>query len=192
MQNWQILVVVMLALAFVLVIVITLATNMKRRRRVTSRVTAGPESIDVLAMTPKPPPAKGPQLTYFNAPVRLAVLVIAPAGRGAGLPSKDDLPDIVEQLLPGLMNVLAAHQPVYRTWPQQLSSGGFAHSFARLVPLPGDRGKGTPWCSVAGRFQADGRTYLAGMVLCSEKANAHGHQEIDKPGGWLDMLRIAS
>lgn len=191
-MSLPILVVVLLGLALVLVVVITVASNMKRRRRVTTRVATGPESIDVLAMSPKPPPAQGPQLTYFNAPVRLAVLVIAPAGRGAGLPRKEELPDIVEQLLPGLMKVLAAHQPVYRTWPQQLSSGGFAHSFARLVPLPGDRGKGTPWSSVAGRFQADGRTYLAGMVLCSEKANSHGHLEIDKPGGWLDVLRIGS
>ena len=58
------------------------------------------------------------------------------------------------------------------------------------VKLPGDRGKGTPWCSVAGKFEADGEQYMAGMALCAAKPNSLSQYVIDLPGEWLELLRV--
>jgi hypothetical protein len=56
--------------------------------------------------------------------------------------------------------------------------------------LPGDHGKGTPWSVIAGRFEVAGQNILAGLVLCAEAPNSLGQFVIDRPGQWLDLLRV--
>jgi hypothetical protein len=120
----------------------------------------------------------------------LAVVVVAPGGRGGELPSSDLLPGLMERLLPGMTQVIAAHHPKICRWPQQLSSQGFAQKFFNQVTLPGTRGKGTPWCSIAGKLTVGERTFLVGLVLCAGAANALGQVTVQHEGQWLDILRI--
>ncbi len=122
-------------------------------------------SIDVSQLGEAGPPATGPRLELYHVPMRLAAMVIAPTGRGGQSPDDDHLPAIVDQLVPGCGAVLGAHRPVIRDWPAQLSTQGFANTFFALTRLPGDKGKSTPWCAMAGRFEADGQKFLAGLVL---------------------------
>jgi hypothetical protein len=58
------------------------------------------------------------------------------------------------------------------------------------VALPGDRGKGTPWCSIAGRLQVGDRLFLIGLVCCAHQPNALSQFVVQHEGQWLDILRI--
>ena len=177
-----------IAVVGAIVIVWILRALRKARRR--SSQQAQDLAIDISALGADGPPASGPSLTYYNTPVRVVVAVIAPAGRESKLPSEVLLPATFDHLLPGLAQVFMSHNPTIVCWPPQLSGQGFVRAFFHNAALPGDRGKGTPWLSIAGRFEAGGQRYLAGIVCCSETANNFGETEVERPGGWIDVLRV--
>jgi hypothetical protein len=149
-------------------------------------------SIDVAALDAVGPSEDGPRLEFYGTPVRLAVLVLAPAGRTGVLPDDEKLREACDHLIPGLAAVLDAHHPIFRRWPEQLSSQGFAQSFFSNLRLPGDRGKGTPWCSAAGKFEFGGQQLLAGLVCCAEKPTGLSQVVVQHEGQWLDVLRVRS
>jgi len=145
--------------------------------------------VDVKELGAHGPP-EGVQLEYYGTPVRVALLVLAPAGRHHELPSKAALPAVVEQLIPGFVDILSQHQPAYRSWSAQISSSGFAHSFFNHVPLPGDRGRNTPWCSLAGKFNAMGQQFLVGIILVAKTVNGFSQRVVEHEGQWHDILRV--
>jgi hypothetical protein len=147
-------------------------------------------AINVSSLPTEGPPPEGLQLECYGIQVRLAVLVLAPVGRAGTIPEPDKLINVVDQLIPGLVDIVSVHQPVVRFWPQQLSSQGFANSFFHKVSLPGDRGKGTPWCSIAGKFSAADQQYLAGVVCCAPESNGLSAIPVQHDGQWNDILRI--
>lgn len=163
------------------------ALRRSARRRAAGEVDL---TIDVATLPQGAPPADGSRLTFYHTPVRLSAVVIAPAGREGTLPSERMLPATIDHLLPGLGALLESHHARIFRWPPQLSAHGFVHAFWRHATLPGDRGKGTAWLSLAGPFEASDRRYLAGLVFCSNEANNFGQLEVDRPGGWIDVLRI--
>ncbi len=173
--------------------VIVLVVFMVLANRGAGRASAADDdlSINLLALSDTALPTAGASLEFYGTPVRLMVLVIAPAGRGQS-PDRSELPKMAEHLLPGLMSLLKTHQPIFRLWPPQLSTTGFGHVFFNNLRLPGERGKGTPWCGVVGRFSIDGRPYLAGFICAAERANGLGEVTLEHEGGWLDVLRIRS
>jgi hypothetical protein len=136
------------------------------------------------------PPAVGPRLEFYGTPVRLAVLVLAPAGRRAENADPPPLAQLYEHVVPGLAEVVAAHRPLIRLWPGQLSTRGFTTSFFHHVRLPGDRGKGTPWCSAAGRFEAGPQQYLAGVLCVADQANSLSQVTVEHAGDWPGVLRV--
>ena len=123
------------------------------RRPKTTAQQAPETAIDVKGIANQGPPPAGPALYFYNVPVRLAALVMAPAGRGRELPPINQMDALADALLPGLAQVIAAHKPVVRRWPAQISSRGFAIAFFNQAKLPGEGGKGTPWCAAAGAFK---------------------------------------
>lgn len=159
------------------------------RRPASRRAPEQDLSVDVPSLGAHGPATTGPRLEFYGTPVRVAVLVIAPAGRGEP-PSQEQLPEIAEYLLPGLMAVLRRDQPLFRLWPPQLSSRGFSHAFFNNMRLPGRRGKGTPWCSVVGKFAVADRGYLAGFVCVAGAANGLSEVVVEHEGQWLDVLRV--
>jgi len=137
-----------------------------------------------------PPP--GPlKLEFMSIPVRLAAVVLAPAGRGSDLPPDEILPMVLSRTVPGLDRVLKLHKPLIRPWPRQLSESGFTQAFFAKVKLPGDFGAGTPWCSVAGKFKYRGVALMVGMVLRAEEDNDYGQSRVENPAAWRDRLRIS-
>jgi hypothetical protein len=162
------------------------------RRRRAGAVDEEPQlaSIDVGALAPIGPPADSPRLTVYGTPVRLTILAIAPVGRDSQLPDALDIPALMDQLVPGMKRIVETHHPEIVCWPSQLSSHGFVRSFFQLVRLPGDKGRETPWCSVAGKFRASGRHYLAGLVMCGQCDNGLNQVEVRHDGLWNDILRI--
>lgn len=148
------------------------------------------ETIDISELADLGPPDAMVSLDYYHVPVRLALLVLAPVGRDGSLPASEQLPELIDQLVPGLMKILPAHQPLFRRWPPQLSSEGFTKAFFSHVSIPGDRGKGTPWCSIAGKFETEDAQYLAGIVCRASTRNSLSQIFVDHPGKWLDVLRV--
>jgi hypothetical protein len=173
--------------AFVLLVVLLRIL----RRRPASKAGAPQDlSIDIKSLDASGPPAKSPRLEFYGTPVRLVVFVLAPVGRGGNMPSAERLREVVDYLVPGLSKVLAVHQPIYRQWPPQLSSQGFARALFANVRLPGDDGKGTPWCSVAGKFSIGEEHLLAGLVCCAAGPNGLSQVTVEHEGQWLDVLRV--
>lgn len=132
-----------------------------------------------------------PRLECYNVPVRLAVLVFAPVGRGGVLPLDDEgLLALADQVAPHLADVARAHRPYLVRWPAQLSPRGFANAFFAKAPLPGARGRGTPWCSVAGKFEAGRHVYMAGLAMVSAESNSLSQFTVERPSDWFGILRI--
>ena len=122
--------------------------------------------------------------------MRLALLVLAPVGREGKIPESAQLPLVVDAIVPNLMQVLNDHQPKFDRWPPQLSSQGFSQVFFNNSPLPGDGGKNTRWCALAGRFDTSSGPFLAGLVCVAPNPNAIGQVSISQPGQWLDIVRV--
>ena len=152
--------------------------------------TGGPSlEISVEELGDLAPPQQGPQLMVMNTPVWLAGVVLAPAGRGRALPSEQTAPAIADFAVPGLKEVMLQHRSRIFIWPAQVSSTGFTQVFARQVRLPGDAGRGGPWCSVAGSFQMHGVGYVMGLICRTTRADNQGQLVIPQGGSWLDIVR---
>ncbi len=161
----------------------------KRRRRVVE-VAAPPLQVNVAALPAEGPPERGPSLRLYNVPVRCAMLVLAPVGRGAVQPAAEKIGEVIDQVVPGLASVAEAHRTSIKVWPAQLSSQGFLHQFSVNVGLPGDAGKGTPWSSVCGRFEAQSVPFLVGLLFCAARPNGLGQFLVERETQWPDMLRV--
>jgi len=178
-----------LALMLLLAVAYMVWEAMHRRRRRLPRARTN-LAIDVAALEPSGPPEAGPQLEYYNLPMRLAVIVLAPAGRKGQLPPLEEIHDVLDAIVPGLADVATAHGSVLYYWPAQLSSRGFAHAFFRHATLPGDAGKGTPWCSAAGGFRHQEKPVVAGLIMSADRPNRFGQLVVESDTKWLDVLRV--
>lgn len=181
---------VLMAVVSVIMAAIVLRSRMRRRRAARREAEQANLSIDIAALPDDGPPPTWPQLEFYGVPVRLVVLVLAPAGRLAEIPPKEELRETVEAIIPGLAKILDRHRPIFRRWPEQLSAQGFAQSFFNNMRLPGQAGKKTPWCSVAGRFDSGDQQLLAGIVCCASSPNALSTVVVEHEGQWRDVLRI--
>jgi hypothetical protein len=173
----------------ILLIVILRLLRRRKRPRLPPPIDL---TIDVADLGDEGPPRTGPQLELYHVPVRLSAVIMAPTGRGNELDPDADMADVADQIVPGLGDFIHLHQPIVRHWPAQLSTRGFANTLATNVRLPGGHGKGSPWSTVAGRFEADGKQFVAGLVVCADDSNNLGQLVVERPGGWLDMLRVRS
>ena len=144
-------------------------------------------SIDVAALTTAAPNEHS-GLAFYGAPVRIAVLVVAPTGRGR-LPDAEGIGPLLEHWLPDIQRIASADQPIFQRWPEQLSVQGFQHAFFHHCSLPGSRGKGTVWCSAAGPFLCDDRRYLVGVICRTAQPNSLSEVAVTRDSQWLEILR---
>jgi hypothetical protein len=179
-----------LAFALAMLVIVIIALNIWRGRQV-NRGSQQPDlTIDLVQLGVAAPPAGLSRLEVYGTPVRLRVVVIAPAGRHQSSVHHEDIPILLNQFMPGLLEIFQSHQPLCRCWPAQLSSQGFAQSFLNHVSLPGNRGKGTPWTSIVGKFHVGEQIFLIGIVCCSETSNSLSQFIVEHEGQWFDTLRI--
>ena len=108
--------------AAVAVAVLYVVRKAMRRRKPKIELPDLEQSIDVPALGEAGPPRGGPALEFTHVPVRLAAVVLAPAGVARELPSESRLNDLFEAVSPGLASVVAAHRPLVRRWPQVRST----------------------------------------------------------------------
>ena len=176
--------VIALAIVIGFVLIIRWVVNSKKEPASPPQLTP----VDYTALSSAPPATNRIRLEVYNVPVRLSAIVVASAGRDSQLPS--DIPKLLDQLCPGLGTVCNKDKPSVVCWPPQLSTQGFARSFFMKAPLPGEQGKGTPWCSVAGRLEERDVSVLVGLVLHAASPNSLGQIVIERATQWLDVLRV--
>lgn len=132
-----------------------------------------------------------PRLSIQGVPVRLAVVVLASAGRAQQIPPSERWAELFQSVVPGLADVVNTHAPQIITWPPQLSAVGFNQVFFRNLLLPGDRGRGTPWCALAGPARAsDGRVFLIGLVMQAGEAVYLSCQTVQHETEWRKFLEV--
>ncbi|MBI2808563.1 MAG: hypothetical protein HYX68_26545 [Planctomycetes bacterium] len=128
------------------------------------------------------------QLRIEGVPVRVRLVVIAPAGTASDL-DEDELGKILEQLLPGLGDVLKHDKPRVRVWPTQVSYQGFATHFHRNTVTGAAEGEQTRWAMIAGRIKVGKKQYMLGLALQSIKPNTVGRRTVDSHE-WASVLRV--
>ncbi len=184
--SWLVIAAVALVAIVVLFVLVKLLSGRKRQ----APLQVPDLAIDVLALGNQGPPEGAVVLEHYNVPVRLAAVVLAPAGRVRELPPLNQLHDYFEAVLPGLSQVIATHRPLVRRWPAQLSTKGFAHTFFGHARLPGQGGKGTPWCSAAGIAKIEGQPFMAGLVMRTATTSSRGQEIIEGEEHWMRILRV--
>lgn len=189
-DRWMLTAVVAGVCGLALALAISVLLKRLRRRPTASVQDSVLQEIRVTDLRVAGPGNQFPRLEVYGTPVRLAVLVLAPVGRQSVLPPAELLPMVWESLVPGLNELVVRDAPLLRFWPVQLSSQGFAQVFFHHLALPGDHGRGTPWCALAGKVDWGGKQYLVGMAACGDSPNGLNMLTLQHQGQWLDAIRI--
>ncbi|HEY8505786.1 MAG TPA: hypothetical protein VIL46_14470 [Gemmataceae bacterium] len=147
---------------------VVLRRLLRRRRPVRRDPEAGLR--EDLAEYPPPPPATGEaRLTFNGRPVRVRLVVVAPSGNLGPRLTPEDVPELLEQVLPGVGAVLRADRPRLRVWPPELSARGFAPRFYRLVRTPEEESEESRWVLSAGPVKAGRRIVLLGLAMLADR-----------------------
>ena len=179
----------LIGLLVVLFVVRQFAAFSRRPRR--KQQQPSPLDFDVQVI---PAPAANDadlRLRVYHIPVKLGFLAIAPLGREVAIPMPAHIPDLLDQALPGLGNVVRHGNSEVRIWPFQLSESGFTHNFGRHVKLPKDGVEASRWCLIAGRITAANRPYMLGLAACAVEPNNLNVVAVESDHHWLDVLRIS-
>ena len=181
---------VWIGLGVLLICVISLAvlrSTHRRKQRDEAQQANLTIAIDQLPILPVI--AEPYRIEIYGSPVRVRALVLAPVGRGQSLPPKEQLGNILNHFIPNFTRILEQHQPIYRQWPEQMSSAGFLQTFFNKLAIP-NKGQGTVWCSIAGKIEVVGSNYLIGLVCNTNSPNSLSQITVLHAGQWLDILRV--
>lgn len=176
-----------IAVLVLLVLIVLWRIVAPRKKQATTRKTI--QQIDLSQLGEHGPSAEQARLECYHVPVRLALVVMAPLGRDSKLNVDAGLAHVLDQIVHGLGEVVETHKPLFRLWGPQLSANGFTTAFFSGAKLPGQKGKGTAWCALAGRCEVNGRNLMVGLVLRAEKPNNLGQVLLDQEYAWPDVLR---
>jgi hypothetical protein len=155
----------------------------------------------------KPEPAKGPkleedlttypelktssgdrQLRVEGVPVRLRLVVVAPAGTASEV-DVEKLPAVFEEIVLGLGEIYKHDKPRVRVWPTQVSYQGFGTHFHRNMLTGQKEGEQTRWVMVAGRVKVGKQQMMLGLAMQTIKPNTIGRRTIDAHE-WATVLRV--
>ena len=128
-------------------------------------------------------------LKVHNLPVRLGVVVLAPLGR-IDVPDDEELPSILDGLVPGLGKYITRDKPIIRTWPNQVSVGGFANNLALHMQVGGQDLTETPWCLVAGKTKRPDGLLLVTLALAAETVNRLGVVRLEDESQWMQAIQV--
>ena len=129
-------------------------------------------------------------LKVHNLPARLGVVVLAPLGR-LDLPDDEEIPNILDGLVPGLGKFVADDTPIVRSWPNQVSVGGFANNLALHMQVGGKDLTETPWCLVAGKTKRPDGLLLVTLALAAEASNRLGVVRLDDESQWMQAIQVS-
>lgn len=149
------------------------------------------EYAEDLSACPLPPRGPGERrLTIYNLPVRLRLVVVAPAGTDADVDATA-VERLLDRVVPGLGDVARNDRPRIRVWPPQLSHTGFSAAFHRRTHKSEAEDDPSRWVLVAGRVNLGRQAVLLGLGLWANELNTLGRKSLE-PHQWLDVLRVKS
>ncbi|MCI0463374.1 MAG: hypothetical protein L0Z62_41080 [Gemmataceae bacterium] len=143
---------------------------------------------DLESIGPAPPHSGDRKLTIEGVPVRLRLVVLAPAGDVMQVRA-ERAGEVLNRVVQGLADIVERDQPLVRVWPRQLSYEGFATSFHRNTPVPEGEKNPSRWILLAGRADLGGRQVLIGLALQAVKPTTIGRKTL-KPHQWDTLLRL--
>lgn len=152
----------------------------------------GQQSLEEdLAQYPPPPARTGDRrLLVEGVPVRIRLVVAAPAGGQADdRLDLEELETVLDQILPGLGAIYKEDKPRVKRWPRQVSYQGFAHHFHRCMLIPEEEGELSPWVLVAGRVKLKKFQMMLGLALLALKPTTVGQRTVDAHE-WASVLRV--
>jgi hypothetical protein len=128
------------------------------------------------------------RLLVEGIPVRLRLVVIAPAGTDADV-DEDEVEKLLDRLLPGLGAFCKQDKARVRMWPMQISAEGFVHQFNKNTVIPEGEKEESPWVCLAGRVKAGKYRVMLGLALQGMKPNTIGRRTLEADE-WATALRI--
>ncbi|HWY85490.1 MAG TPA: hypothetical protein VNX28_02135 [Gemmataceae bacterium] len=151
--------------------------------------TNQPHLEEALSEYPPLKPSTGDrQLRAEGVPVRMRLVVVAPAGKD-GEVSADDVEAMLERVLPGLGEIFRGDKPRIKVWPRQLSYEGFTKHFQRnMLTLEGE-GEMSPWILLGGRAKLGTQQIMLGLALQAAKPTTVGRRTLEAHE-WPTVLRV--
>jgi hypothetical protein len=148
-----------------------------------------PNLDEELGTYPALPPSTGDrQLRAEGVPVRLRLVVIAPAGNDAEV-NADQVQAMLERVLPGLGDFCRSDKARIKIWPRQLSYEGFAKHFQRNMITPEAEGEPSRWILLGGRAKLGKQQIMLGLGLQAVKPTTVGRRTVDAHE-WPTVLRV--
>jgi len=145
---------------------------------------------DLSAYPPAPARTGDRRLLVEGTPVRLRLVVVAPAGaQSEERLDVENLDRLLERVLPGLGDIFKEDKPRVKLWPRQQSYKGFATHFHRNMLTPEEEGELSPWVLVAGRVKVKEFQFMLGLALVAMKPTTIGQRTIDAHE-WPTVLRV--
>jgi hypothetical protein len=128
------------------------------------------------------------RLMYEGVPVRLRLLVLAPAGKEVGI-NPATVFQLLDRVVPGLGAIAAHDQAKVRIWPPHLSYEGFAQTFHRSTPRPEGENNVSQWIPLAGRAKIGNQQVLIGLAVWTDSATTLARRTLE-PHEWPLVFRI--
>lgn len=129
-------------------------------------------------------------LKVHNLPARLGVVAFAPLGR-IEPPDDDEIPAVLDELVPGLGAFFDRDRPIIRHWPNQVSVGGFANNLALHLQVPGKDLTETPWCLVAGKTRRPTGLLLVALAFAAPRPNRLGVLRLEDESQWMQAVQVS-
>jgi hypothetical protein len=128
------------------------------------------------------------RLYVEGVPVRLRLVVVAPAGKQSEI-DEGQVEATLEKVLTGLGQICKYDKPRVRIWPMQLSYEGFTKHFHRNTLVPDDDSGQSPWVVVAGRAKLGKNQVMVGFALQALKPTTVGRLTLEAHE-WESKLRV--
>jgi hypothetical protein len=137
------------------------------------------------------PPVNGsPSLCVYHIPAWVKLIILAPMGKSVRF-APQELPFLLDRVVPGLGTVLLEDLPKVVLWPAPLSAMGFANAFHRCTPTGRTPEEATGWVMLAGKAQGGGQGVFLGLALWTSEPTTLGRRNLE-PEEWLQVLRLQS
>ncbi len=140
------------------------------------------------SIPPAAPSTGDRRLTIDGVPVRLRLVVAAPAG-AEGKINPQAVTKLLDRVVVGLGTIAENDQPRVRLWPMQYSYEGFAKLFHRNTPIPEGENEPSRWVLVCGRAKLGDRQVMLGLGLQAIKPTTIGRRTL-KTHEWAETFRI--
>jgi len=148
-----------------------------------------PDLKENLGAYPPPTPSTGDrQLRVEGVPVRMRLVVVAPAGQDADV-DINEIEAMLETVLPGLGEICKGDRPRIKVWPRQLSYEGFTKHFQQNMITPESSGDMSRWILLGGRAKLGKQQIMLGMALLAVKPTTVGRRTVEAHE-WPTVLRV--